>query len=173
MDAKNQQIRETIDKVKAGYEAGNRPVSKDAKRILITGCPLAGATEKLVNAIEESGGVVVVYENCIGIKPLEKLVDEDAEPYWAIADRYLTIGCSVMSPNGYRMELLSKLIREFEVDGVVEMVLQACHTYAIETEEVRRLMQKENMPFISVETDYSQSDLAQLKTRMAAFIEML
>ena len=34
-------------------------------------------------------------------------------------------------------------------------------------------MQDKNMPFISVETDYSASDSAQLKTRLAAFIEML
>ena len=173
LETKNEELRTTIDKVKTDYENGVRNVPASAKRILITGCPLAGVTEKVVTAIEESGGVVVAYENCVGIKPVELLVDENDEPYKAIADKYLQIGCSVMTPNTNRYTLLSKLIREFKVDGVVEMVLQACHTYAIETTEIRKLMQKENMPFISIETDYSTSDSAQLKTRFAAFIEML
>jgi len=173
MEAKNRELRATIDKVREEYENGVENVSKNAKRILITGCPLAGVTEKIVTAIEGSGGVVVAYENCIGIKPAERLVDENEEPYKAIADRYLQIGCSVMTPDNNRYALLSGLVKEFKVDGVVEMTLQACHTYAVETAQIRKLLQKEDIPFISVETDYSASDTAQLKTRLAAFIEML
>lgn len=30
-----------------------------------------------------------------------------------------------------------------------------------------------NVPYMSIETDYSQTDIGQLKTRIAAFIEML
>lgn len=172
-EVKNREIQAAIDKVKADQANGVQNVSESAKRILITGCPLAGVTEKVVRAIEESGGVVVAYENCIGVKPVERLVDETMDPYQAIADRYLQIGCSVMSPNNNRLELLSRLVQEFKVDGVVEMTLQACHTYNLETTQIRKHMQKEEVPFISVETDYSTSDAAQLKTRLAAFIEML
>lgn len=172
-DVKIKELRSIIDKIKQDYENGVENVPKTAKRILITGCPLAGATEKIVTAIEESGGVVVAYENCIGVKTAERFVDENEEPYKALADRYLQIGCSVMTPNNNRNALLSGLVSEFKVDGVVEMTLQACHTYNVETAGIRKLMQKENVPFISVETDYSASDTAQLKTRLAAFIEML
>lgn len=172
-ETKNKELRAVIDKTKQDYADGKGKVPTTAKRILITGCPLAGVTEKVVTAIEECGGVVVAYENCIGIKPAERLVDETQEPYKAIADRYLQIGCSIMTPDNNRYELLSSLVKEFKVDGVVEMTLQACHTYSIETSQVRKLMQKENVPFISVETDYSTSDTAQLKTRLSAFIEML
>ena len=66
-EVKNRELRETIDKVKKDHENGVENVSKDAKRILITGCPLAGVTDKIVTAVEGSGGVVVAYENCIGI----------------------------------------------------------------------------------------------------------
>lgn len=172
-EQKNKELRAAIDKVKADYESGVRNVPESAKRILITGCPLAGVTEKVVTAIEESGGVVVAYENCIGIKPAERLVDENEEPYKALADRYLKIGCSIMTPDTNRYELLASLVKDFKVDGVVEMTLQACHTYNIETASIRKQMQDRSIPFISVETDYSTADNAQLKTRLAAFIEML
>jgi len=173
LEDKNEEICGIIEKVKTNYETSEHSVSESTRRILITGSPLAGVTEKVVTAIEESGGTVVAYENCVGIKSVELLVDETEEPYKAIADKYLQIGCSVMTPNNSRYELLSRLVKEFKVDGVVEMVLQACLTYAVETAEIRKLMQKENIPFISVETDYSTSDVAQIKTRIAAFIEML
>lgn len=172
-EAKNKDLADTIKKVKDAYEGGERPVSEEAKRILITGCPLAGVTEKVIKSIEESGGVVVALENCIGIKPNAILVDEDKEPYQALAEKYLQIGCSVMTPNQNRLDLLKELIKDFKVDGVVEMTLQACHTYNVETSVIRKFMKEENLPFISIETDYSTSDVAQLKTRMAAFIEML
>lgn len=173
IEEKNEELRDVIEKIKEEAREGESKVSNTSRRILITGCPLAGVTEKVVTAIEESGGVVVVYENCIGAKPAEMLVDEQAEPYRAIADRYLQIGCSVMSPNQNRYDLLTKLVEEFKIDGAVEMTLQACHTYAVETAQIRKLMQEQDVPFISVETDYSTSDTAQLKTRLAAFIEML
>ena len=72
------------------------------------------------------------------------------------------------------MELLDRLIDDFHVDGVVDLVLQACHTYNVETSLVRRLVkEKKGLPYTVVETDYSQADVGQLNTRMAAFIEML
>ena len=33
--------------------------------------------------------------------------------------------------------------------------------------------EKKGLPYINVETDYSQADIGQLNTRIAAFIEML
>ena len=102
-------------------------------------------------------------------------MDEDAEDvYDALARRYLNIGCSVMTPNPNRLELLGRLIDEYQVDGVVEMTLQACHTYNIESYGIRRFVnQEKGIPYISIETDYSQADIGQLNTRIAAFIEML
>ena len=79
-----------------------------------------------------------------------------------------------MSPNKARMELLEKLIKDFKADAVVDLVLQACHTYNVETAMVRKLVKdKMGIPYTVVETDYSQADIEQIQTRMAAFIEML
>ncbi len=154
----------------------NPDTSREKKpRILVTGCPLGGATEKIIKAIEDNGAVIVSYENCTGEKNFDNYVDEEADDlYRAIARRYLDIGCSVMTPDQNRLDLLSKLIDQYKVDGVVEMNLQACHTYAIESHSIRKFITEEkNIPFISVETDYSQADIGQLNTRISAFIEML
>ena len=160
------------EQIRAEYD----PAAREKKpRILITGCPMGGATLKVVRAVEENGGVVVCYENCSGYKSYDRRVDEQDPDVWhALAERYLSIGCSVMTPNPNRLELLGRLCDEFHVDGVLEMTLSACHTYNLETHQIRNFVTKEKgLPFFSVETDYSQADIGQLNTRIAAFIEML
>lgn len=162
-----------VEKILLEYKEGKMEEKKP--RILITGCPVGGATEKIIRAVEENGGNVVTFENCNGAKSIDKLVDEDnPDVYDALARRYLNIGCSVMTPNPNRLELLGRLIDEYQVDGVVEMTLQACHTYNVEAFGIRRFVnEKKHIPYINVETDYSQADIGQLNTRIAAFIEML
>jgi benzoyl-CoA reductase/2-hydroxyglutaryl-CoA dehydratase subunit BcrC/BadD/HgdB len=170
---KVRELEETIGRVTEAYRAGARPVSPEAKRIVITGCPMGGVTEKVVRIIEESGGVVVVYENCTGAKQFDRQVPESGDPYEALCDYYLAIGCSVMTPNPNRLELLGRLCADFTPAGVIEMTLQSCHTYEVETATVRDYLKERGVPFLSLETDYSAGDTAQLKTRIAAFIEML
>ena len=152
-----------------GTNIGKRP------RIVLTGCPIGGVTEKVIKAIEDNGGVVVAMENCVGAKQYDRLIDEDAEDIWeATAYRYLQIGCSVMTPNPNRYDLLGRTIDEYKADGVLEMTLQACHTYNVEHKSIEKFCTEEKkVPYFMVETDYSKADVAQLNTRIAAFIEML
>lgn len=167
------EIDALTDRILKEYEEGKKLEKKP--RILITGCPIGGATEKVIKAIEENGAVVVAYENCVGSKVVDGIIDESASDiYDSMARRYFDIGCSVMAPNPNRIKSLDRIIDEFKVDGVVEMVLQACHTYAIESREIRKFVQdKKGKPYLNVETDYSSTDVGQLNTRIGAFIEML
>lgn len=169
-----EEIRVLTRKIKEEAVRNGTKISKDAKRILITGCPIGGAADKVIRIIEENGGVVVCYENCGGVKSMSRMVDEDKEPIDALAEKYLSIACSVMTPNDDRMKLLAELIDDYRIQGVVDVVLQACHTYNVETTRVKEQVSgKLNIPYIALETDYSQSDTGQLTTRIGAFIEML
>ena len=132
-----------------------------------------GAARKVIKLVEENGGVVVCYENCSGVKPNVQLVDETIDPIDALTEKYLNIPCSVMSPNNERIDLLSGLIDEYKIDGVIEVILQACHTYSVEGHRIKEFInQEKGIPYLNIETDYSQSDIGQLKTRISAFIEM-
>ena len=173
-EEQNNNIRTTVEKIKEEYNKGARPVKADAKRILITGCPMGGVVDKIIKTIEDNGGVAVCFENCGGIKEKMRLVDEEKNPIDAIAEKYLSIGCSVMTPNKERLKLLEELMDEYKADGVIDIVLQACHTYSVETKTIKELVSgKKGVPYMAIETDYSQSDIGQVKTRIAAFIEML
>ena len=166
------ELNEMTARVKAEWEQGKRLESRP--RILITGCPIGGAAEKVVRAIEENGGWVVGYENCTGAKATERNVAENGDVYDALTDKYLAIGCSCISPNTERLRLLSQMVEEYQADGVVDVILQACHTYAVESLAIKRhVRQQHDIPYMAIETDYSTADIGQLSTRVAAFIEML
>ena len=169
-----EEIRKTTQNMKERYDKGETPFTKDTPRILITGCPTGGVVDKVIKQIEEIGGSVVCIENCVGTKNFEMLVDEEnKDPIEAIAERYINIPCSIMTPNDGRMERIKQYIEDYKVGGVVDVTLTACHTYAIETEKVRRTVEGLGKSYLAIETNYSNSDAPQLRTRLEAFVEML
>jgi benzoyl-CoA reductase/2-hydroxyglutaryl-CoA dehydratase subunit BcrC/BadD/HgdB len=169
-----QNIQSRVSAAKEAYARGERPVSASAKRILVTGCPTGGVIEKVGAVIENNGGVIVCLDNCSGERTNMLMIDEDADDILrAISDRYLSINCSVMTKNTKRLENTRQMIEKYKVDGVVEVVLQACHTFNIEAFQMGRMVEEMGIPYLKLETDYSTADSGQIETRIAAFIEML
>ena len=164
-------IEALIETVKSQQSQNVHP---GGKRILITGCPIGGILQKTAGAVERNGGNVVCYENCSGTKRSDTMVDTSRKDILnAIADAYLNIGCAVMTPDSKRLQRLTDLIGQFRADGVMDLSLQACQPYLLETAAIRRLCQELKVPYIALETDYSTADSGQLDTRIAAFLETL
>lgn len=167
-------VRNLVEKAKADYAAGKSTVSAKDKRILLTGCPTGGVIQKIGMVIENNGGVVVCLDDCSGERTNRMLVDENADDILrAISDRYLEINCSVMSPNLGRLENTQAMIEKYKVEGVIEVVLQACHTFNVEAAKMQRMVEDMGIPYMKLETDYSTADSGQLETRISAFLEML
>ncbi len=174
IEAYTAKIEATVAERRDAYEAGERPIASDAKRILITGCPVGGVINKIGRTIEANGGVVVCMDDCSGERTASMMVDEDADDILrAIADRYLDINCSVMTPNDGRMENTLAMCEKYHVDGVIESVLTACHTFNVESAKMQAAVEGAGIPYMKIETDYSAGDQGQIDTRIAAFIEML
>ena len=129
------------------------------------------------NIIETSGGVVVCEEMCTGTRYFENLVDETKETVddqiRAIAERYMNINCACFTPNTGRIDDIIRLAKEYDADGVVDVNLKFCNLYDTEGYFVERELKKAGIPVLGLETDYTDSDAQQLRTRISAFIEML
>ncbi|MDP3014221.1 MAG: double-cubane-cluster-containing anaerobic reductase, partial [Candidatus Subteraquimicrobiales bacterium] len=152
---------------------GESPFNPDTPRVLLTGVPVGIGSEKVVRLIEKAGANVVCFENCSGYRSVFT-INEEKEPLQAIAEKYLSTPCSVMSPNTGRYELLAELIKGFLVDGVVDLTWQACHTYNVESYSIEKFVKERyGLPFLHLETDYSESDTEQLRVRIEAFLEMV
>ena len=144
-------------------------------RVLLTGVPVVHGAERVVDLIEEHGGLIVCQENCTGLKPILEEVPEDSpDPLRALAEKYYHLPCSVRTPNRRRIELLRRLAAEYRVDCVIELIWQACLTYAVESFQVRRLAEEElGLPYLRIETDYSPTDSARIAVRIEALVEMV
>ncbi len=174
VDAQFASYKAKVEAAKAAVANGTNPDLSKAKRILLTGCPSTGVIQKVGMTIENNGGVIVCLDDCGGERTQKMLVDEDADDILrAISDRYLEIHCSVMTTNEGRIENTKEMCKKYNVDGVVEMVLQACHTFNVEANYMQRMCEEEGIPYMKLETDYSTTDSGQIETRLAAFIEML
>ena len=174
VDAQTASYKAKVESVKAAMARGEQPVSPNAKRILLTGCPSTGVIQKVGATIEKNGGVIVCLDDCGGERTQKMLVDENAPDILrAISDRYLEIHCSVMTTNEGRIENTREMVKKYKAEGVVEMVLQACHTFNVESTLMQKMCQEEGIPYMKLETDYATSDSGQIETRLAAFIEML
>ncbi len=143
-------------------------------RVLMTGVPMVHGAEKVLDILESAGATVVAQESCTGLKPIEEDIAEDGDPVDAIARKYFGLPCSCMTPNAGRLDLLDRLIEEFKPDGVVDLVWQSCLTYDVESEVVRRHLEKRHgLPCLKIVTDYSPSDAQQIRLRVESFLGLI
>lgn len=172
-----QMTNKLCDELEERVADGVSVVPVGTKRIMLTGTPLAIPNWKLHNIVETSGAAVVCEEMCTGTRYFEKLVDESGttleEQYQALANRYMNINCACFTPNSGRIDDILRLAKEYKVDGIIDVNLKFCNLYDTEGYFVERAMKEAGIPVLGIETDYTDSDAQQLRTRVSAFIEML
>ena len=168
-------VNELCDELEERIREGKGVVDRSIPRILVAGCPMAIPNWKLHHVVENSGGVVVCEESCVGTRYFTNMVEEGRptteEKLRAIAERYLKINCSCFTPNDERIEQIIQYCKDYNAAGVIHYTLQFCHTYKVEFVRVREALDKAGIPVLEIETDYSEGDVEQLKTRVEAFIE--
>ena len=132
---------------------------------------------KLHHLVETSGAAVVCEEMCTGTRYFENLVDESqttlAGQFRAIAERYMNINCACFTPNTGRIDDIVRLAKEYKVDGVIDVNLKFCCLYDTEGHLVEKALKEQGIPVLGLETDYTDADAEQLRTRIGAFVEMI
>ena len=166
-------IEERTAEVLKDWEENYKGKESKRPRVLVTGCPNSGVREKTIRVIEEMGVDVVAFDCCNGTREKVEKVDTTIPVTRALAEKYLNINCSIMSPNTSRMDYIKDMIKEYQVEGVMELVLTACHTYAIESHYVRKTAAEMNVPYLGLEVDFSSGEAGQISTRLSAFVELL
>jgi benzoyl-CoA reductase/2-hydroxyglutaryl-CoA dehydratase subunit BcrC/BadD/HgdB len=151
--------------------------SKNTPRIIISGCPMALPNWKIPQIIETSGAVIVGEETCTGERGTQNLVNSELNTVddliEEIVDRYFKIDCAIFTPNKSRVNHIKEMLEKYNADAVIHYGLQFCQPYAHEAISLDKELEKDGIPVLSIETDYSQEDIGQLTTRIEAFIEGL
>lgn len=166
-------LNDCIAKLERRVAEGIYHGGKNSPRVLVTGCPVGGDATKVFRIIEEGGGVIVALDSCTGMKAYSGTIAENtSDPYAALSRRYLDLPCSCMTPNRRRLAELDKMIERFKPDVVIDVILHACHSYNIESYKIREhVTVRHQLPFLKIETDYSQGDAGQIRTRVEALLE--
>ena len=172
-----QMTNKLCDELEQRIKDGVSVVKEGTKRILLTGTPLAVPNWKLHNIIETSGAAVVCEEMCTGTRYFENLVDESGETldeqFMNLSRRYMKTNCACFTPNTGRIDDILRMVDEYQVDGVIDCSLMFCCLYDTEKRAVAEALKEKNIPVLSLETDYTDTDAEQLRTRIGAFVEML
>jgi benzoyl-CoA reductase/2-hydroxyglutaryl-CoA dehydratase subunit BcrC/BadD/HgdB len=149
------------------------PAAGKRVRVLLTGVPMPHGAERVMDILEENGGLVVCQENCTGLKPvLEDVKENSGDLLTAIAEKYFNIPCSVMTPNTKRLTQIKQLAAEYKADCVIEVIWRTCITYDVESVLVKKMTEEElKLPYLKIETDYSPSDTARIALRVQALYE--
>lgn len=164
------------DELEERIKNGVYAAPKSAPRIMLSGSPMALPNWKVHNLIESAGGIVVNEESCIGTRYFNDNIAETGninQQLSAITDRYMKIKCACFTPNDDRIDQVIKECKESKAQGIINYSLQFCHTYNIEAIKIKNACEKDGIPFLAIETDYSTEDIGQLQTRIEAFLEQI
>lgn len=172
-----QKVNELCDELDKRIGNGISAAPKSSARVMVSGTPMAMPNWKIHNIIESAGGIVVNEESCIGTRYFKDLIEENNnnmdEMLLKLTERYMKIDCSCFTPNDDRVEQILKEYKDSDASGIVYYSLQFCHTYNIEAVKIKEACDKQGIPFLSIESDYSPEDIGQLRTRIEAFIEQI
>jgi len=170
-------VNELCDELDERVRKGEGVASKNAPRIMISGCPMAVPNWKVHSIAESVGASIVVEESCVGTRYFTDLVEPKGKSLndllWAIDEKYSKIPCACFTPNQRRIESIIQLSKQFNVDGVIYYTLQNCHDYNVEGVKVERALKAQDLPMLKIETDYTMGDFEQIKTRIQAFLEII
>jgi benzoyl-CoA reductase/2-hydroxyglutaryl-CoA dehydratase subunit BcrC/BadD/HgdB len=165
------------DELKGNIKKGKSVCDVKIPRLLLAGAPIIWPNYKLLNIIEEFG-IVVTDEICSGTQQLYDTVEVDE---WtmdgmlkAVAERYLLPSiCPCFTRSDDRIDKLLQMREDFGVDGVIYHQLRLCQLYDIEFNKLKQIFESEGIPILRIQTDYSEEDVEQIRTRVEAFLELL
>jgi benzoyl-CoA reductase/2-hydroxyglutaryl-CoA dehydratase subunit BcrC/BadD/HgdB len=171
-------VNTLVGELKNMHKNGVSVVDSDAPRLMLAGSPIIWPNWKILDIIEESGGLVVADELCSATRALSNPVVVDEGTFsgmiQAVSERYLyPCTCPCFSPNLERDDNLINRIKEYRVDGVIFHVLKGCHLNALDATRIKRILEEAGIPLFVIESEYVIGDVQQIKLRLQAFLEMV
>lgn len=147
-----------------------------APRILLLGPNIGNGDYTVLEQVEAAGGEIVIEEICEGIRYYWHDIENRGDLFQSLARGYLVdrVPCAFMRNSAKkRLDFTLKLIKDFNVSGVIWYELLCCETYDSESYYFAQKMGEQSIPVLILESDYGTSATGQLKTRIEAFIEIL
>jgi len=150
------------------------PLPKDGPRILFTGSTLARGDSKVMDIIEDTGGVVVMEEFAEGIRPYWGNVKLDGDLMANLAESYFMdrVCPGWFRPGTERLDFLIKLARDYKAAGMIWYQLMYRESYKVESYFFPDILKKETgLNMLTLESEYDAMETGPMKTRIETFIK--
>ena len=152
------------------------PLSNNGPRILLTGSTLAQGDSKVMDIIEDTGGVIVMEEFAEGIRPYWGEVKIEGDLMANLAESYFMerVCPGWFRPGTERLDFLVKLARDYSAAGLIWYQLMFRESYKVESYFFPGILKKETgLPMLVVESEYDAKETGPMKTRIETFMETL
>jgi benzoyl-CoA reductase/2-hydroxyglutaryl-CoA dehydratase subunit BcrC/BadD/HgdB len=152
------------------------PQPKNGPRILFTGSTLARGDSKVMDLIEDTGGVIVMEEFAEGIRPYWGKVKLEGDLMANLAESYFMdrVCPGWFRPGTERLDFLIKLAKDYTVEGLVWYQLMYRESYKVESYFFPDRLKKETgLPMLIVESEYDAMETGPMKTRIETFIDTI
>jgi len=128
-----------------------------------------------VQAIEDTGVLVVADTLCFGSRYFWNTVETNGDPISALGNSYLNNpSCARMTGNEpERWDFAMQMVQRFKVDGIIYQKLRWCDLWGGEAFYVGEKIKEVDLPFLLLEREYWLSGEEQLKTRVQAMAEVI
>jgi len=162
-------LRELVDAIESGKDGAH----DDRPRVMLVGSEFP--TADYVAAVEDAGCLVVDDEFSTGAQAFSMTEAEAADPLDALVRRYLdsTPGNAQHRPGFDPGRHLLDKARRARTDGVVFMLTKFCDPWFFDYPNARDTLDEAGIPSLLLEIEVHQEPGQQLRTRTAAFAEML
>ena len=167
---------EVLDSVYQELKGKQQATETDRPRILLVGPNIGYGDYMVLELVRAAGGEIVIEEVCEGIRYYWNNIENKGDLFQSLARGYLVdrVPCAFMRNSAKkRLDFTLKLIKDFNVSGVIWYELLCCETYDSESYFFAQKMGERNIPVLILESDYGTAATGQLKTRIEAFIEIL
>jgi len=167
--AKLQDLYEELQKDKGLF-------SREAPRILLAGHVVGVGDYVVPKLIEDSGGVIAAEFLDEGMRQSAWNVKTDGDLMRNLGEAHYLERTppSIFQPAWEeRVEIMKKLIRDFNIDGVIWYELSFEEIYDLECAIISKVMNEMSIPFLKLESsyEYSREAVGPLTTRVESFIE--
>ncbi len=156
---------------------GSKPLPKDGPRILLTGSTLASGDTKVMDVIEDTGGMVVMEEFAEGLRPYTVCVKPDGDLMSDLAQAYFMqrICPGWFRPGTERLDFLIKLVGEYKATGLIWYQLMYRESYKMESYFFPEILkQKTGLNMLVLESEYDTvAERGTMKTRIETYINMI
>jgi benzoyl-CoA reductase/2-hydroxyglutaryl-CoA dehydratase subunit BcrC/BadD/HgdB len=167
---------DALDSIYNEFREKKRVINEEKPRLLLLGPNIGYGDYKVLELLEATGGQIVIEELFEGIRYYWQDIENEGDLLQSLAKGYLVdrLPCAFMRNSAKkRLDFALKLVKDFDVSGVIWYELLNCETYDSESYFFARKMEEQSIPMLILESDYGISDAEQMKIRIEAFIEVV